>query len=143
MATLQSAFGNITYGTTYTAPGTIPHDGVTSSSSAFNSWLRSTVGSGTSGAWKKAVVPSGWTIRLTGTGGITVVRAGQAKEGEDDDHGGLDAPQLHRYAPRVAFQVWHEGQLVLRSANAPTTPMRPGAVGQQDGFETVTVAHAA
>ena len=70
VATLQSAFGGITYGTTYTAPGTIPHDGVTSSSSAFNSWLRSTVGSGTSGAWKKAVVPSGWTIRLTGTGGI-------------------------------------------------------------------------
>ncbi len=55
----------------------------------------------------------------------------------DDDHGGLDAPQLHRYAPRVAFQVWHEGALVQRSSNAPLLPMRPGTVGQVSGFETV------
>jgi len=51
--------------------------------------------------------------------------------GEIDDHhdGGrrMDAPQLHRYGPRVAFQVWHEGRLALRSANAPAAPMVPGA----------------
>ena len=46
----------------------------------------------------------------------------QAGAPHDDDHT-QDAPQLHRYAPRVAFQVWHEGQLVARSANAPAAPM--------------------
>ena len=69
VATLQAGFTGITYGTTFTAPGSIPHDGVTSSSSALNTWLASTVGSGTSGAWKKAVIPTGWTIRLTGDEG--------------------------------------------------------------------------
>jgi two-component system sensor histidine kinase QseC len=34
-----------------------------------------------------------------------------------------DAPMLHKYAPRVAFQVFHEGQLTLRSANAGPAPM--------------------
>lgn len=44
--------------------------------------------------------------------------------GATDEHApGIDAPQLHHYAPRVAFQVWHEGRLALRSANAPATPM--------------------
>ncbi len=43
-------------------------------------------------------------------------------EDEDDDRG-IDAPSLHRYAPKVAFQVFHEGRLVLRSAQAPLTPM--------------------
>jgi two-component system sensor histidine kinase QseC len=42
---------------------------------------------------------------------------------DDDAHQSLDAPMLHRYAPAAAFQVFHEGRLVLRSANAPTTPM--------------------
>ena len=46
----------------------------------------------------------------------------QAREIEDDDQP-LDAPQLHRYAPRVAFQVFHEGRLAMRSANAPVAPM--------------------
>ena len=48
----------------------------------------------------------------------------QAGAPHDDDHT-QDAPQLHRYAPRVAFQVWHEGQLVARSANAPAAPILP------------------
>lgn len=48
--------------------------------------------------------------------------AQQARAG-DGDGPTLDAPQLHRYAPRVAFQVWHEGRLALRSDNAPVTPM--------------------
>jgi two-component system sensor histidine kinase QseC len=46
----------------------------------------------------------------------------QARAGDDDDRS-LDAPQLHRYAPRVAFQVWHDGVLTMRSANAPAVPM--------------------
>ena len=34
-----------------------------------------------------------------------------------------DAPSLHKYAPRVAFQVFHEGKLNMRSANAGNMPM--------------------
>jgi two-component system, OmpR family, sensor histidine kinase QseC len=42
------------------------------------------------------------------------------------------APDLHRYNQRVAFQIWHEGQLLLRSANAPAAPMTT----LSEGFET-------
>jgi two-component system, OmpR family, sensor histidine kinase QseC len=49
----------------------------------------------------------------------------------DDDDVAKDGQALHRYAPRVVFQVWHEGQLVLRSANAPIAALaKPG-----QGFE--------
>ena len=48
----------------------------------------------------------------------------------------LDAPSLHRYAPRVTFQVWHEGVLVLRSAQASDAPLSQ----RREGFDTVTVA---
>ncbi|MFN3375992.1 MAG: sensor histidine kinase N-terminal domain-containing protein [Burkholderiaceae bacterium] len=41
---------------------------------------------------------------------------------ELDERGQQTAADLHKYQPRVAFQVWHEGQLVARSANAPTVP---------------------
>lgn len=33
------------------------------------------------------------------------------------------APVLHKSQPRVAFQVWHEGRLVVRSVNAPQLPL--------------------
>lgn len=33
------------------------------------------------------------------------------------------APILHKNQPRVAFQVWHEGRLVVRSVNAPQVPL--------------------
>lgn len=58
----------------------------------------------------------------------------QVHELEDDEQ--LDAPELHRYAPKVAFQVWHEGMLVTRSSNAPAGPMARVA----RGFETPTIA---
>jgi two-component system sensor histidine kinase QseC len=45
----------------------------------------------------------------------------QAKESDDDELS--EAPALHKYAPRVAFQVFHEGRLVLRSANMDAQPM--------------------
>jgi len=51
---------------------------------------------------------------------------------EDDAVG--DAPALHKYAPRVAFQVFHEGTLVMRSANAGTQPLAQ----VRTGFDTVT-----
>jgi two-component system sensor histidine kinase QseC len=51
----------------------------------------------------------------------------------------VDAPILHRYAPKVAFQVFHEGALALRSANAPALPMVPLGDGFQTGLRTVAI----
>jgi two-component system, OmpR family, sensor histidine kinase QseC len=62
--------------------------------------------------------------------------ARQAHGDNDDER--LDAPSLHRYAPRVMFQVFHEGRLALRSAQAPTEPIVSGA-GALQGFHTVTL----
>lgn len=50
-----------------------------------------------------------------------------------------DTPMLHRYASKVAFQVFHEGRLALRSANAPSQPMLPREAGFRSGFATVLV----
>lgn len=52
---------------------------------------------------------------------------------------GVDAPPLHRYAPKVAFQVFHAGRLALRSANAPLEPMLPRGPGTENGFQTVRI----
>jgi len=57
--------------------------------------------------------------------------------GELDDGPGVDAPILHRYAPRVAFQVFHEGRLVRRSANAPERPMVSTEAGFTGGLRSV------
>lgn len=62
--------------------------------------------------------------------------AQQAREHDDDER--IDAPTLHRYAPRVVFQVFHEGRLAMRSANAPAEPMVAGARKLQ-GFHTVVM----
>ncbi|MDL2338975.1 MAG: sensor histidine kinase N-terminal domain-containing protein, partial [Pseudomonadota bacterium] len=56
----------------------------------------------------------------------------------DDDHS-VDAPTLHRYAPQVAFQVFHEGRLALRSATAPAAPMIELAEQLPSGFRTVQI----
>lgn len=53
---------------------------------------------------------------------LLVVQQGGEMDHDDDDEV-ADAPSLHKYAPRVAFQVFHEGQLTMRSANAGLTPM--------------------
>lgn len=53
----------------------------------------------------------------------------------DDDENEAEAPVLHKYAPRVAFQVFHEGVLVARSGNAGQTPMSR----ETRGFDTVTL----
>jgi two-component system sensor histidine kinase QseC len=71
---------------------------------------------------------------LSHAAGLLVAR--EAGEIEDDKDGPLEAPAPHRYAPSVAFQVWHEGRLALHSANAPAAPMS----SQIDGFETRTIA---
>lgn len=62
----------------------------------------------------------------------------QMRTDDDDDHA-VDAPALHKYAPKVAFQVWHEGRLALRSSNAPATPMQPEGQTLRRGFATVTL----
>ncbi|MEO8159492.1 MAG: sensor histidine kinase N-terminal domain-containing protein, partial [Betaproteobacteria bacterium] len=62
----------------------------------------------------------------------------QTGEMEDNEHG-VDAPTLHRYAPKVAFQVFHEGRLTLRSANAPAVPMVGAARDFKTGFTTVQI----
>jgi two-component system sensor histidine kinase QseC len=64
--------------------------------------------------------------------------ARQAGELENDDQG-INAPTLHRYAPKVAFQVFHEGRLVLRSSNASAIPMLAFSERVDDGFRTVTM----
>jgi two-component system, OmpR family, sensor histidine kinase QseC len=56
----------------------------------------------------------------------------------DDDHR-VDAPTLHRYAPKVAFQVFHEGRLALRSSNAPAEPMLEFEGSVVDGFKTIAI----
>jgi len=53
-----------------------------------------------------------------------------------DDDGIADAPTLHKYSPLVAFQVFHEGQLAMRSANAGLLPMS----GKVQGFSTVSMS---
>ena len=67
---------------------------------------------------------------------VLVIR--QAPDSELDGRG-IDAPLLHRYARKVVFQVFHKGQLVQRSVNAPALPML--APGQQfkPGFATVQI----
>jgi len=61
----------------------------------------------------------------------------QQLRGEEDER--IDAPVLHRYATRAAVQVFHEGRLALRSANAPATPLVAGGAGAAQGFHTVTL----
>lgn len=57
----------------------------------------------------------------------------------DDEDDVLDAPALHRYAPKVAFQVFHEGQLVRRSANAPVAPMLDPGRRLREGFASTHI----
>jgi two-component system sensor histidine kinase QseC len=67
--------------------------------------------------------------------------AQQAGEIEDDDLG-INAPSLHRYAPKVAFQVFHEGRLTLRSSNAPAEPMLAFSGSAEQGFRTIAMGGA-
>ena len=54
----------------------------------------------------------------------------------DDDEPLLDAPTLHKYAHRVAYQVFDEDRLVMHSPNVAHTPMAQ----HKQGFETLTLA---
>lgn len=50
-----------------------------------------------------------------------------------------DAALLHRYAGKVAFQVFRDGRLVQRSANAPEAPMREAGRPFKPGLATVRI----
>jgi two-component system sensor histidine kinase QseC len=63
--------------------------------------------------------------------------------GEIEDDHRVDAPTLHRYAPKVAFQVFHEGRLALRSSNAPAEPMLAFEGRAADGFKTIVIGGTA
>ena len=56
-----------------------------------------------------------------------------------DDDEALDAPVLDPYAPKVVFQVFHEGRLGLHSANAPGRPMVPLEQERRSRYQTVQI----
>lgn len=60
----------------------------------------------------------------------------QSPEVGEEEHR-ADAPSLHRYAPKVAFQVFHERRLTIRSANAPNVPLVNPESELKTGFATV------
>jgi two-component system sensor histidine kinase QseC len=66
---------------------------------------------------------------LTQAAALLVVQ--QSGEPEDQEH--ADAPDLHKYAPRVAFQVFHEDKLIMHSARTGLRPM----ADIRSGFATV------
>jgi two-component system sensor histidine kinase QseC len=51
------------------------------------------------------------------------VLAVQTSDEHQDDF--TTAAVLHKYQPRVAFQIWHEKDLVFRSNEAPLVPLAP------------------
>lgn len=89
--------------------------------------------------WLAAAAITWWEARdeldelldghLAQAAALLIVRQVDDIEDREDDKG-IDAPTLHRNAPKVAFQIWHEGRLVARSANAPAAPMS----GLRSGF---------
>lgn len=57
----------------------------------------------------------------------------QQSQAEGDHDEPADPPSPHKYAPRVAFQVFHNNELTMRSSNAPQDPLSP----RERGFDTV------
>jgi two-component system sensor histidine kinase QseC len=58
---------------------------------------------------------------LAQTASFLVFQTGDGHEGHSDF---TSSPILHKYQPRVAFQIWHENELVVRSEKAPLAPFR-------------------
>lgn len=62
----------------------------------------------------------------------TAVLLAQVGDGHDSDDF-TTTPLLHKYQQRVAFQIWHEGDLIAHSALAPLEPLAPAqSVGRSD-----------
>jgi two-component system sensor histidine kinase QseC len=70
--------------------------------------------------------------------GAALLVAQQMRDPAEDEQD-IEAPVLHRYAPKVAFQVFHEGRLTLRSANAPFLPMIERGRRFESGFSTTRI----
>jgi len=70
---------------------------------------------------------------LAQTASFLVFQAGNGHEGHSDF---TSSPILHKYQPRVAFQIWHEGKLLVRSEKAPLAPFRNDS---QSGLTDTTV----
>ena len=51
------------------------------------------------------------------------VLVAQTHDEHDDDF--TMAPVLHKYQQRVAFQIWHERDLIAHSSEAPLSPLAP------------------
>jgi two-component system sensor histidine kinase QseC len=94
--------------------------------------------------WLAAAAITWWEARdelgelldghLAQAAALLIVR--QVDDIEDaEDAAGIEAPTLHRHAPKVAFQIFHEGRLVARSANAPAAPMST----LRSGFATPSI----
>jgi two-component system, OmpR family, sensor histidine kinase QseC len=59
----------------------------------------------------------------------------QIHDDGDEDNNFLEAPSLHRYAPKMAFQIYRRGELVNHSATVGPKPMS----SVLNGFDTVTL----
>jgi two-component system, OmpR family, sensor histidine kinase QseC len=68
-----------------------------------------------------------------------LVVVNQTSEDEGDEVRTVEAPVLHRYARKAAFQVFRDGRLERRSANAPTAPMRAPGEAFDAGFSTIRI----
>ena len=70
---------------------------------------------------------------------LVTQQAGELEQDADDhDRDGrtdVDTPLLHKYAPRVAYQVFHDGHLSHHSANSGHIPMS----SKHEGFSTETL----
>lgn len=65
------------------------------------------------------------------------VLAVQTSDEHDDDF--TTAAVLHKYQPRVAFQIWHDNELIARSSEAPMAPLAPlGQSGISDQRQAQT-----
>ena len=77
---------------------------------------------------------------LTQAASLLVVQ--EANDFGENEHQ-IDAPILHRYAQKTLFQVFHEGKLSLRSANAPSTPILAIDRNFTAGFSTIQIGQDA
>jgi two-component system sensor histidine kinase QseC len=60
----------------------------------------------------------------------------QTGDGHDAHPDFTTAPTLHKYQPRVAFQIWHENEILTRSEQAPSKPFRTDS---QTGFANLEI----
>lgn len=60
----------------------------------------------------------------------------QTGDGHEAHHDFTTAPTLHKYQPRVAFQIWHEDKILVRSEQAPSIALRTDT---QTGFANIKI----